>query len=153
MADDAQTLAYLMKVLRSYGPVEAKYKNPDPKTQIIDDKVFTKCACDRRVATLQLPRRHSGVIPYIDNVCKGCESAHSRGLATVVCVGCHRVARRLKPFTDKHGFRVEANEVYHIQVCPVCRPGIRYCVDDGCEVAKTPIVEMQLWHKQKGVKS
>jgi len=151
MTSDAEFFK-LVKLLRSMGPVDKKYRNPDPKTKIVDDSVYTKCACDKRVATLSLPRSHSGVVSYIDNICKGCEHL-TKGLATIVCVSCHKVAGRLKPFTDKHGFKVVAGEVYHIQVCPVCRPGIRYCTDDGAQVATTPIIEMLLWHRQRGVKS
>lgn len=142
----------LIEDLRRMGPVKPQYRNQDRKTQIIDDKIRTKCACDKVVDVISLPRMHSGVVPYIDNVCRGCES-HRKGLATIICVQCHRVAMRMPPMTDKWGFKIEAGKTYHLQFCPICEPSVlNASAKYGAEVAATPIVEMLLWHRKMGVK-
>lgn len=145
-------LARLMRILRDMGPVAQRYRNPDPQSRIIDDKTWTLCACNKRVEVTSLPARYSGVVKYVDNICRGCED-RGKGLASVVCVRCHRVAGRMPPSKDKYGFKIEAGKVYHVQECPVCKPSIRYSTKSGQQVATTPIIEMLLWHRKMGVKS
>ncbi len=135
--------------LKSLGPQPEHLRAPDPKTRIVDGKIRMLCACEKVVNVLEMPRKHSGVVPYIDNVCPGCPE-RAKGLATVVCVSCHKVAGRMPPFTDKHGFRVEAGRVYHIQRCPGCHPGDFRPGQTG-EIARTPVIEMLLHHKARGV--
>ena len=140
-------------VFDALGPVPEAHKNPDPTTRIIDDKTTTRCACDKVVETITMPRRHSGVIPYLDNVCHGCED-RAKGLAPVVCVRCHRVAGRMPPAKDKYGFEIQAGRTYHIEKCPICSPAdfaLEGQVEPGEVAAKTPIIEMNLFHRQMGV--
>ena len=66
--------------LTDLGPVAPKYRNEKRKTNIVDDKITMKCACDKVVRILEMPRCHSGIIPFVDNICPGCED-QAKGLA------------------------------------------------------------------------
>ena len=132
--------------LKDLGPVSPEHRPPPPETRIVDDSTRMKCACDKVVNVLDMPRRHSGVVQFVDNVCAGCED-QAKGLSPVVCSSCHRVCGRLKPCRDKYGFEVEAGRVYHTVDCPVCQPGK---FREG--QSKYPIVEMLLFHRKMGVK-
>lgn len=134
--------------LKSLGPVSEKYRAPDPHTRIVDDKTTMKCACDKVVRVMDMAQRHSGVVRYVDNICPGCEE-QAKGLATVICVRCHRVAGRLPPQRDKYGFKIEPGKVYHLEKCPICSPHDFA----GQQYPQTPIIEMILYHRKVGVKS
>jgi hypothetical protein len=133
--------------LKGLGPVASQHKLKDPMTHIVDDKVTMKCACDKIVKTLEMPQRHSGVVPYIDNICPGCED-QAKGLSPVVCATCHRVCGRLPPSKDQFGFKVEAGKHYHALECPICQPG-KFLAGQ----VKSPIIEMLLFQQRMGVKS
>lgn len=143
------------QLLAALGDVAPPYKNPRPETRIIDDKVTMLCACDKAVNVMTMPQRNSGVVTYVDNVCPGCED-QAKGLCPVVCCRCRRVAGRLQPMTDKWGFKVEAGRSYHLEKCPVCSPAdfqISQSPTAGDVAAKTPIIEMHLFHASLGLKS
>lgn len=142
-------------LLAALGEVAPPYRNPNPTTRIIDDKVTMLCACNKVVNVMEMPRRHSGVVQYVDNVCVGCED-RAKGLCPVVCCRCHRVAGRMPPTKDKWGFKVEAGRTYHIEKCPICSPDeckVAATPEGGKVAAVTPIIEMQLFHASVGVKS
>lgn len=124
-----------------------KLPNFENLTEIVDGELTMRCACDYKVKTLDMPRRHSGVVPYIDNLCDGCEK-EAKGLAIVVCATCHRVCGRLKPLKDQWGFKVEAGKHYHTKECPACQPA-----KFKAGQVKSPIIEMLLFHRRAGVKS
>lgn len=132
--------------LRDMGPVQEPHRLKDPMTRIVDDSTTMKCACDKVVDVMGMPRRNSGVVQFVDNVCAGCEE-QAKGLSPVICTTCHRVCGRLKPFKDKHGFEVEAGRAYHTLECPLCQPG-----KFRAGQVKSPIIEMLLYHRKVGVK-
>lgn len=133
--------------LRKLGPVAEPYRNPEPETRIVDGVSTMKCACDKVVETITMKARHSGVCPFIDNICHGCEG-HAKGLAVIICATCHRVCGRLPPATDPYGFKIEPERIYHVQECALCQPG-----KFKAGMNKSPIIEMVLFHRKMGVKS
>lgn len=142
--------------LKSFGGVDPEVKRRHEaesarQTHIVDGSSTMHCACDKVVKTLDMPRGHSGVVPFIDNICPGCEQ-QAKGLSPVICGTCHKVAGRLQPETDRHGFKIERGRCYHIERCPSCCPGDFEYGRVG-EIARTPIIEMLLYHRSRGVKS
>ena len=91
--------------IKSEGPTI--HKLPDPKTAIVDGDTRMYCACDKPVNTMNMPRRHTGIVPFIDNVCEGCD-VDAKGLSPVICATCHRVCGRPRPEKDQFGFEIEA---------------------------------------------
>lgn len=114
----------------------------DPMKFVVDDKETTKCACNKTARVIDLPIKSSGVVEYLDNVCRGCESSHcSKHLATVVCVRCRRVVGRIPSSVDRHGFKVVGGKHYHFDCCPMCESKIQ----------KSVLIEMKLFHMAHGV--
>ena len=126
-----------IRLCRSIGPI----KKPAPFRVLIDDVVHMSCACGKTVKVAEMPRRNSGVVTYVDNLCPGCTS-HGKGLATVICAKCRQVAMRMGPFRDKYGFKVAAGDVLHIDGCKLCTPGVE----------KSDIIEMLIFHRERGIR-
>lgn len=117
---------------------------PPPKAMFKDEINYTWCACNKRVPITMLGVLNSGVISYVNNVCPGCPSQKPKDiakLATLVCVTCKRVVARMEPLVDKTGFAFKANSIYHIDGCPVCRPGL----------PQSPIIEKLLHDRALGI--
>jgi hypothetical protein len=115
---------------------------PAPKAMFKDEINYTWCACNKRVPITKLDVKNSGVISYVNNVCAGCpDQKDTHKLATLVCVSCKRVVARMEPMTDKTGFAFKPNSVYHVDGCPICRPG----------QTATPIIEKLLHDRSRGI--
>ena len=113
---------------------------PSLKLKRLNPLTHAICACNKRVAVGELTVRKSlAGVPYLDNLCKGC-MAQGKGLATLVCVKCHRVVGRMPPSKDAVGFCFKADKVFHVEWCPVCKPGSQF----------SPIVEKILHDRRLG---
>lgn len=98
-----------------------------PKGLIQEVNTTYKCVCGKTVSLPQLRTINSGVLPQvIDDVCIHCDNKDAgsrldRETAKLVCCTCHRVIRRLAPWTDpRSGFTFRPGKCYHVRECPEC---------------------------------
>lgn len=137
MAKPPSNVQDWLKAMKESEPELSKLA-PKP---VLDEVNFTECACGKIKPVVELTKRSSGVVTFVDNVCAGCEM-HSQGLATIICVKCRRVLGRVKPLKDKLGFEFKAGRVYHVEYCPKCVPGTK----------KAVLIEMILFYRKIGFK-
>lgn len=128
--------------------IDAVLKMPAPGARVVADKIhdtenFIECAgCGKLTPAADMPTRHSGLLPFKDNICFGCQKEASKAkLAVVVCARCSKAGKRnvvrsrTYPSKDVDGFEFKPNGCYHLTRCPVCCEGIE----------KAEIAERLLW--------
>ena len=110
---------------------------------LIKDPVET-CVCGKSVPVASLEELDTGVFKCLNDVCKGCVEGHKidKKMARLVCCNCKRVIVRIKPATDKTGFKFIAGKTYHTPTCALCTEGTVRC----------PIIEKVMWNKKHGIK-
>lgn len=120
-----------LKILGSLPPVQRQPLIVEPQET---------CACGKKVPLASLEELDTGVFKIIGDVCKGCKDGKriDSELARVVCCQCKRVLTRIKPATDKTGFKFVAGRTYHVSECALCTPGIVRC----------PIIEKVMWDRR-----
>jgi hypothetical protein len=113
-------------------------RQPKLVTQL-NDLNFMRCMCGHSKRKSDLPPRHSGIVHFKDNICRGCIS-QAKDWATVVCVRCQEVVAKMEPIRAKDGFTFKRNGVYHTLNCASCCPGLE----------SVEIVERILWLRNSG---
>lgn len=130
-----ETVDKLLQVLASLPPLQ--------KQPIVNDLTET-CACGKQVSVTALEELDTGVFKTLNDVCKDCPTGKKldKEMARLVCAGCKRVITRIKPATDKTGFKFLPGKTYHLSNCAFCNPGL----------GKYQIVEKVLWDMDNHVK-
>lgn len=104
------------------------------------DPTKVPCVCGRYVPVAECSVAWSGFTNYLVALCP--EHLQSlRECSRVVCPRCKTIVLLLEPFKDKHGFEFKKGAVYHVEACPICRPGL----------LKSAIVEKIVFYKQRGI--
>jgi hypothetical protein len=122
---------------------------PPPETQLaINDLTQMRCACGKWKPVTEMTLRYSGVVPYMDNVCRGCPIGKD-AMAKLVCSGCKTLVARLTPHKDKSGFRYIGDHCYHIDECAICKDKKAAAGDEGALARPSIIIEKVIFLRDK----
>ena len=108
---------------------------------------YERCLCHRLVALTGCVRRHSGVINYLEILCKDCQS-DVRDYARIVCLGCRRLTSFLPPQRHRCGFVFGRGRHYHIRECCFCSPKV-VAVDSSVPVLACPVIELERYAREQ----
>jgi hypothetical protein len=82
------------------------------------------CFCGKKlIDNAEVDYHLSGLVRASDNVCRECLQDRKE-YALIVCVGCKKVATRMKPHRDATGFVFEPRKIYHVAKCFQCVDGL-----------------------------
>jgi hypothetical protein len=110
-------------VTRLYDELRPVLEQREDAAEILKDLAESEeCACKKMKSLKEFTVLHTGVIPILNNVCRGCKEGEDldRKMCRLVCVSCRKVVMRGEPFQEKDGFKFEPNKTYHVEHCPVC---------------------------------
>jgi hypothetical protein len=131
------------RLLQEYIDITKKLPPPVPPriVTLLDDVNFMLCMCGKRKRKVDMPPRHSGVVRFHDNICRGCV-AQAKDWAAVVCTRCKEVVARMEPGgKEKDGWTFKRNGIYHVVNCASCCPGLE----------SVEIVERILWRQRNNL--
>lgn len=122
-------------------------KLPPPKNKPLEIPKKQQCVCGKMVDYSVLEQLNTGVFVTLSDVCKGCKEGHDvdKRSARFVCAKCKRVLMRVRPGTDKTGFRLEAGKTYHLAKCPGCASALDK-TDKGF-----PLIEKVVWNRSHNI--
>lgn len=122
-------------------------KLPPSKDKPIQKPTKQQCLCGKQVDITVLEQLNTGVFITCNDVCKGCKEGHEadKRFARFVCAKCRRVLMRVRPGTDKTGFKLEAGKSYHLAKCPACA-GLQDKTDKGF-----PLIEKVVWNRSHNI--